>query len=537
MLDNGSLILEGRFRVLSPLGAGGMGEVYLAEQVSLGRKVALKVLRADLVLQPGMSERFQREAKLLSSVDHPSVVRVIDFGQSPEATCLVMELVEGETLQSALRDGPLPVERALPLLLQLAEGLAAIHDRGIVHRDLKPENVVLTRGTRGEQARLLDFGIARLAEPEEGAGVTQAGFIIGTPEYLSPEQATGAALDARSDLYSFGVLAFRLLTGGLPFEGPGPRQFLAQHAGTAPRRPEEVAPHLAVYPELCALLLRCLEKDPAQRPGSAPALAAELARLCSSPKGEPRATPLPAELAPTTVRRALPAPPPARWRLSRRTMAGAAALLLAVALAFLLLGESEEGRIGKLISENRAQAALLELERLSRGGKERAPLKLLKAAALHRLERHGEEHALCRAVSAGELSEADPLLSAALAEDFGLHEEGGVKKLLDLLPRKELLALAREAHAPRSWGALRYLDQAGERRVELVEGYIAALEAEECQVRSLAARRLGELGDAEATEPLRRLSEAPRKSLLGLLEADCGHAAARAALRGLEKKR
>src|SRR3954471_18192513 len=155
-----TLILDGRFRLKKLLGEGGMGLVYLAEQVSLGRECAVKVLREDLSLQAGMGERFRREALLLSSVDHASVVRVIDFGMHGASACLVMEYADGETLEAALRTERFPPERCLRLLIQLAQGLAAIHEKGIVHRDLKPENVIITSAPDGEHARLLDFGIA-----------------------------------------------------------------------------------------------------------------------------------------------------------------------------------------------------------------------------------------------------------------------------------------------------------------------------------------------------------------------------------------
>lgn len=277
MLTPDTLVLDGRFRVLRSLGAGGMGEVYLGEQVSLGRRVAIKVLHRDLHLQPGMAERFEREARLLSAVEHPAVVRVIDFGHSKDAACLVMELVEGKSLHDALNESPFPPARALPLLRQLAEGLAAIHDKGIIHRDLKPENVLLTQGPRGEQARLLDFGIARLAEPDAASNLSQVGMVLGTPEYLSPEQAVGARADARSDLYSFGVMAYRVFSGLLPFDGPEARHYLAQHAHGTPRPLLEVAPALAPYPNLVALVMRLLEKDPAHRFPDAHALADALA--------------------------------------------------------------------------------------------------------------------------------------------------------------------------------------------------------------------------------------------------------------------
>ncbi|RYZ40568.1 MAG: protein kinase [Myxococcaceae bacterium] len=265
MLVPDALVLDGRFRVLGPLGSGGMGEVYLGEQVSLGRKVAIKVLHHDLHAQPGMAERFKREARLLSAVEHPSVVRIVDFGQSGDAACLVMEFVEGQSLHDALQQGPLLAPRALGLLQQLAEGLAAIHDKGIIHRDLKPENVFISPSVRGEQARLLDFGIARLVEPDASSALSQVGVVLGTPEYLSPEQAVGAKVDTRSDLYSFGVLAYRVLSGRLPFDGPSPRHFLSQHASAAPLPLDRAAPQLSRYVGLLALVMRLLDKDPAKR--------------------------------------------------------------------------------------------------------------------------------------------------------------------------------------------------------------------------------------------------------------------------------
>ncbi|RKH63323.1 protein kinase domain-containing protein [Corallococcus llansteffanensis] len=265
MLVPDALVLDGRFRVLGPLGSGGMGEVYLGEQVSLGRKVAIKVLHHDLHTQPGMAERFKREARLLSAVEHPSVVRIVDFGESGDAACLVMEFVEGQSLYDALQQGPLPAPRALALLHQLAEGLAAIHEKGIIHRDLKPENVFISPSVRGEQARLLDFGIARLVEPDANSALSQIGVVLGTPEYLSPEQAMGAKVDTRSDLYSFGVLAYRVLSGRLPFDGPSPRHFLSQHASHAPLPLERAAPQLSRYVGLLSLVMRLLDKDPAKR--------------------------------------------------------------------------------------------------------------------------------------------------------------------------------------------------------------------------------------------------------------------------------
>ncbi|WP_233261437.1 protein kinase [Vitiosangium sp. GDMCC 1.1324] len=282
MIETGTLVLDDRFRVLQLLGAGGMGEVYLGEQVSLGRRVAIKVLHADLMVHPSMIERFKREARLLSAVEHAAVVRVIDYGETGVGACLVMEYVEGENLYDVLQAGAMAPSRALPLLYQLAEGLAAIHDKGIIHRDLKPENVLLTKGLRGEQARLLDFGIARLVEPDTASNLSQVGLVVGTPEYLSPEQAVGAPVDTRSDLYSFGVLAYRVLSGQLPFPGPGPTQYVAQHAAAAPVPLLKAAPTLAGQPTLVSLVMQLLQKDPAHRLPHANALVDALGAVAAS---------------------------------------------------------------------------------------------------------------------------------------------------------------------------------------------------------------------------------------------------------------
>jgi len=226
-LTAGTLVLDGRFRVEKLLGGGGMGLVYLAEQVSLGRKVALKVLREDLPLTANVGERFRREALLLSSVEHPGVVRVIDFGHHGASACLVMELVEGDSLETVLqREAPMSVERTEAIVLQLAHGLSAIHERGIVHRDLKPDNVTLSKSTQGvETARLLDFGIARLAG---GDGVPHA-------DRRTPLQRP-VTLRVRQPAHS--RRAARLAGGGPSSRGVSPAGGVGRrHAGQEARGP------------------------------------------------------------------------------------------------------------------------------------------------------------------------------------------------------------------------------------------------------------------------------------------------------------
>ena len=224
-----------------------MGAVFRGRHVYMRKDVALKVLRPDLSASADLVERFRREAQIAASLDHPHIVQVTDFGRTPEGWLfLTMELLFGESLFERLRrEGSLPPEEAVTILWQVCDGLEAAHARGVVHRDLKPENVFLARNPSGrEVAKLLDFGIAKMAEPSE-VGATQAGMVVGTPEYLSPEQATGSEVDGRADLYTVGLMAWRALTGRHPFKADDPRSLLMMQA-TRPVPPmTEVRPDLA----------------------------------------------------------------------------------------------------------------------------------------------------------------------------------------------------------------------------------------------------------------------------------------------------
>ncbi len=373
LLRPGTEVLQGRFKVLELLGRGGMGDVYLAEQISLGRKVALKTLREDMSLQPGMTERFKREARLLSTVDHPSIVRVIDFGEAEGAYVLVMEFVEGENLAAEVRRGPLEVSRALAVMKDIADGLAAIHAQGIIHRDLKPDNVLLTVGPEGEHARLLDFGIARLAEEQGVAAMTQAGLVLGTPEYLAPEQATGGLVDARSDVYAFGVLAYRMLAGRHPFPGPSARDFLLQHITQQPPELVSVAPQLAAQGPLLALVMSCLSKEPSQRPDGGKGLVAALGKL----EARPLATAT--QLTPAPVASTPPAPPFSPTVPSRQVTGASASLTRARNLAVVHVDlKGFQALSAKLSGEESAQL-LADFQRLVS-----APLKRLGGQLVHR---------------------------------------------------------------------------------------------------------------------------------------------------------
>ena len=211
----------GRYEIVDLLGEGSMGEVYRARDLRLGRDVALKVLRPELAADPERLGRFEREARAASALNHPNVVSLFDVGEHEGAPYLVTELLEGETLRDRCGRGRIPLSEALSIAAQIVEGLDAAHSKGIVHRDLKPENVFLLPGGR---VKVLDFGLAKLLEGEDGTGpgenivVTTAGTVLGTVEYMAPEQMRGQAADHRADLYSLGAVIFEMLAGHTPFQ-------------------------------------------------------------------------------------------------------------------------------------------------------------------------------------------------------------------------------------------------------------------------------------------------------------------------------
>src|SRR5262245_34999518 len=255
----------GPYRVLKVLGTGAMGVVFHAEEPHLRRPVALKVMRPTLASSAEFHRRFLREARLAASVEHEHVVTVYQVGEDRGVPFLAMQLLRGETLEDRLRrvGGPLPLPEVLRIGREIAEGLAAAHARGLVHRDVKPANVWLE--ARRDKVRIVDFGRARGSEPD--AQFTQAGAVIGTPAYMAPEQATGAEVDARCDLFSLGAVLYRAATGTSPF---GDRDTLAILSALATRTP--VTPH-RIVPSLprmfSGLVMRLLAKDPDDRPESA----------------------------------------------------------------------------------------------------------------------------------------------------------------------------------------------------------------------------------------------------------------------------
>ena len=262
----GSVIGE-RYHVLKLLGAGGMGRVYLAEHVKMGRQCALKVLHPAMVRDGEAISRFNREAANASRIDHPNVAAIYDFGETADGLVyLAMQYIEGETLTRIMQaNGALPPLRASDITRQIAEGLYAAHAMGIVHRDLKPDNVMVTTDGDGiDTAKVVDFGIAKVTGQGSQA-VTRTGVVIGTPEYMSPEQLAGEELDGRSDQYSLALVAFNMLTGELPFPSASTQTLIVMRLTQAPRSLTEVRPDIAWPGEVQSVMSRALERDPSLR--------------------------------------------------------------------------------------------------------------------------------------------------------------------------------------------------------------------------------------------------------------------------------
>ena len=263
--------LAGRYRIVSIAGVGGMGVVYRARDEELGVDIAVKVLRRDLGTDPRVIERFRSELIAARQVTHKNVVRLHDIGEHEGIRFLTMDYVEGRSLREILeREGPMPLERAAAVIRQVAEGLEAAHEKGIVHRDLKPGNILIDAGGT---AFITDFGVARSLDR---GGVTRAGAIVGTPDYLAPEQVEGVAVDGRTDLYALGIVFYEMLSGELPFRGESQAELLAQRLAGRPRDIKDTGTAAPAW--VRQVLRRCLERSPARRYQGARALIADLER-------------------------------------------------------------------------------------------------------------------------------------------------------------------------------------------------------------------------------------------------------------------
>jgi serine/threonine-protein kinase len=343
--------LSDRYELGEILGFGGMSEVHLARDVRLHRDVAVKVLRADLARDPSFYLRFRREAQNAAALNHPSIVAVYDTGEAETPTgplpYIVMEYVDGVTLRDIVHtDGPLPAQRAIEIIADACQALNFSHQNGIIHRDVKPANIMINNANA---VKVMDFGIAR-AIADSGISVTQTAAVIGTAQYLSPEQARGDSVDARSDVYSLGCVLYEILTGEPPFTGDSPVAVAYQHVREDPVPPSKR--HEGISPDLDAVVLKALAKNPDNRYQTAAEMRADLVRVHngetpeapkvltdaerSSLHGGPRTDPLPRQALDGTDHDRV-AGPIGRWVVA---VAALAVLTIVVVIAFNTFGGS-----------------------------------------------------------------------------------------------------------------------------------------------------------------------------------------------------
>jgi serine/threonine-protein kinase len=319
--------LGGRYRLVRCIGAGGMGAVWEAEDELLGRRVAVKMLAQPLRDNDAVAERFRREAQAAARLTHPNIAQVFDYGEDDGCPYIVLELVPGRTLRSLLeRRGPLPPEEVAGVGAQIAEALAAAHERGVVHRDVKPGNVMVDPEGR---VKVMDFGIAQAAWFEP---LTDTGTIMATALYLSPEQATGGAATGASDVYSLGAVLYELFAGHLPFDGDSPFAIAHAHAYEVPEPLVEAAP--GVPPAMRAAVEAAMAKDARERP-----TAAELATALRASIASPDTSVLPEPVAPASALVSAGA----SERRAGWLLGGLAALVLLLAVAFLALAGPGRG--------------------------------------------------------------------------------------------------------------------------------------------------------------------------------------------------
>ena len=294
-------VLEDRYKLLGDLGSGGVGWVYVAEHLKLGHQVAIKMLQADFLHHEQMRPRFEREAKALAALSHPNIVTITDYSVAHGYPYLVMELLQGQTLASLIEQGPIADKRAIAITRQILDALIYAHQRGFVHRDLKPGNVFLVDlPTQRDFVKILDFGFVKLVgeEAAQQMTLTRSGFAFGTPSYMSPEQASGSPVDARTDLYSLGILLFEMLTGARPFRGEIP-EIIRQHL-TA-EVPEAGTEHRVASRELQAFLTKATAKHAENRFASAAEMLASLellpdALMIPRPPADPHAATMEIEI-------------------------------------------------------------------------------------------------------------------------------------------------------------------------------------------------------------------------------------------------
>jgi serine/threonine-protein kinase len=358
-------ILNGQFQILQKIGSGGMGSVYKALQPAMNRMVAVKILHPKLANRKDLVSRFRREARAMSHLTHPNTVKVYLYGELEDGSLyIVMEYLEGKNLNQTVRgEGPMPIERGLPILIQACNALEEAHRAGIIHRDLKPENIFITHmGGMKDYAKVLDFGLAKVTEREMRPGsiiLTQEGMVFGTPEFMSPEQAQGKPLTPASDIYSLAVILYEVLTGKLPFDAKNPMEYIQLHVTTKPKPINERVPGKTFPPLLWSVLDKALAKKTEERFGSAAEFAHALQAVLNGqqhvppyPNGAAQPMPPPHQvvIAPpqasaVPMPHSSPLPQPGR-KTGKQPSIG---LLVGVAAAFLVVGALLAALVMKLV--------------------------------------------------------------------------------------------------------------------------------------------------------------------------------------------
>jgi serine/threonine protein kinase len=361
----GREILNGQFQILQKIGSGGMGAVYKALQPQMNRMVGVKILHPKLANRKDLVSRFRREARAMSQLTHPNTVKVFLYGELDDGSLyIVMEFLEGKNMNQTVRaDGPFPVERALPILIQACGALDEAHKAGIVHRDLKPENIFLVQsGPLHDFPKVLDFGLAKVGERQMRPGsviLTQEGMVFGTPEFMSPEQAQGKVLTPASDIYSLAVILFEALTGKLPFDAKSAMEHIQLHVTTRPVLLNQRVPGKTFPPLLEQIVDRALAKRPEDRFASAADFAAAMQSILQGAAQLPpelargsriETRTIPGELGERTATVHGPPPPASDGMQGLAPASGPAAVqvaaaprtnvafLVGIAIAFLLLG-------------------------------------------------------------------------------------------------------------------------------------------------------------------------------------------------------
>ena len=283
--------LAGRYRVIKKIGQGGMGTVYKGEHIKMNRPTAIKVLSPDLARNAEFVARFEREAAMAARISHPNAVNIYDFGEAEDGIVyLAMEFLEGEPLSAIItREGALPLDRAVRMARQAAEALHAAHRLGIIHRDFKPDNVIMCRKQdQADWVEVLDFGIAKeIAIDTEKQALTKTGFVLGTPQYMSPEQVKGEPLDPRSDLYSLAIVSYEMLTGALPFGGDSPQSQMVKRILEPPIPMRQARPQLWLPPAVEQVIMRGLALAPQHRFSTTTEFAAALEQAARTTQAQP----------------------------------------------------------------------------------------------------------------------------------------------------------------------------------------------------------------------------------------------------------